>query len=224
MVCTASWGIICHLPPFRGTRNNHWYNAVPKTLLRYRNSFPAVWPAFLQRLGGKDRLRRNARFGKWILKVRLGRDGENTMHIHANVCWRYLWVYSLYSMYSTCCFLIFFFKPMVNFKYFAWPSMSSLFSHSEYRGSLGLRRNPQKPQEGTTPRPQHPEFGWIQKRLEVWMFPKIGGKPPKMDGENNGSNPMNKWMIWGGGGVPIFLETPIESSTIPLKLQKSSNW
>ena len=29
--------------------------------------------------------------------------------------------------------------------------------------------------------------------------PKIGGKIPKMDGENNGKpeNPMNKWMIWG---------------------------
>ncbi len=29
---------------------------------------------------------------------------------------------------------------------------------------------------------------------------KMGGgfcKPPKMDGENKGSNPMNKWMIWG---------------------------
>ena len=24
MVYTANWGIICHLPPFRGTRNNHW--------------------------------------------------------------------------------------------------------------------------------------------------------------------------------------------------------
>ena len=24
MVYTADWGIICHLPPFRGTRNNHW--------------------------------------------------------------------------------------------------------------------------------------------------------------------------------------------------------
>ena len=23
------------------------------------------------------------------------------------------------------------------------------------------------------------------------------GEKPKMDGENNGSNPMNKWMIWG---------------------------
>ena len=23
MVYTANWGIICHLPPFRGTRNNH---------------------------------------------------------------------------------------------------------------------------------------------------------------------------------------------------------
>ncbi len=25
MVYAANWGIICHLPPFRGTRNNHWY-------------------------------------------------------------------------------------------------------------------------------------------------------------------------------------------------------
>ena len=24
MVYTANWGIICYLPPFRGTRNNHW--------------------------------------------------------------------------------------------------------------------------------------------------------------------------------------------------------
>ena len=22
--------------------------------------------------------------------------------------------------------------------------------------------------------------------LPIWVFPKIGGKPPKMDGENNG--------------------------------------
>ena len=35
---------------------------------------------------------------------------------------------------------------------------------------------------------------------------KNRGKTPKMDGENKGSNPMNKWMIWG---VPLFLETPI---------------
>ena len=27
--------------------------------------------------------------------------------------------------------------------------------------------------------------------------PTIGGKPPKMDGENFMENPMNKWMIWG---------------------------
>ena len=38
--------------------------------------------------------------------------------------------------------------------------------------------------------------------------PKIGGKNPKMDGENNGKS-MNipiKWMIWGAH--PLFLETP----------------
>ena len=26
---------------------------------------------------------------------------------------------------------------------------------------------------------------------------RVENPPPKMDGENNGSNPMNKWMIWG---------------------------
>ena len=25
MVYTANWGIICYLPPVKGTRNNHWY-------------------------------------------------------------------------------------------------------------------------------------------------------------------------------------------------------
>ncbi len=29
MVYTANWGIICHLPPFRGTRNNHWLICFP---------------------------------------------------------------------------------------------------------------------------------------------------------------------------------------------------
>ena len=29
MVYTANWGIICHLPPFRGTRNNHWISGSP---------------------------------------------------------------------------------------------------------------------------------------------------------------------------------------------------
>ncbi len=27
--------------------------------------------------------------------------------------------------------------------------------------------------------------------------PKVVGFPPKMDGLFHGSNPMNKWMIWG---------------------------
>ena len=42
---------------------------------------------------------------------------------------------------------------------------------------------------------------------DLGVEPKIGVKPPKMDGENNGSNPIKilKWMIWGG---PLFLETP----------------
>ncbi len=38
--------------------------------------------------------------------------------------------------------------------------------------------------------------------------PKIGGKPPKMDGENFMENPMNKWMEFGGTITPIFLVLP----------------
>ena len=38
------------------------------------------------------------------------------------------------------------------------------------------------------------------------MFPKIGGKPPKMDGENNGK-PYEQ--MGDLGGPPLFLETPI---------------
>ena len=30
----------------------------------------------------------------------------------------------------------------------------------------------------------------------IWMFPKIRGKTPKRDGENNGKHYL-KWMIWG---------------------------
>ena len=36
-------------------------------------------------------------------------------------------------------------------------------------------------------------FGTPKNHMGV--EPKIGGKKPKMDGEKNGSNPMNKWMI-----------------------------
>ena len=36
---------------------------------------------------------------------------------------------------------------------------------------------------------------------------KNSGKTPKMDGENHGLNPMNKWMIWGEFSH-YFLETP----------------
>ena len=39
-----------------------------------------------------------------------------------------------------------------------------------------------------------------------WVFPKIGGFSPKMDGENNGKHPINPWMIWGVS-TPLFSET-----------------
>ena len=35
-----------------------------------------------------------------------------------------------------------------------------------------------------------------------WVFPKIGGKTPKIDGENNGKTPMKNGMIWGEN--PLF--------------------
>ena len=40
MVYTANWGIICHLPPFRGTRNNHWINGWKMNFLL------GFWPTF----------------------------------------------------------------------------------------------------------------------------------------------------------------------------------
>ena len=42
--------------------------------------------------------------------------------------------------------------------------------------------------------------------IDMGVNPKIGVKPPKMDGENNGK-PHLKWDDLGG--FPIFLETPI---------------
>ena len=39
------------------------------------------------------------------------------------------------------------------------------------------------------------------------MFPKIGGKNPKIDGENNGK-PYLLMDVWGGY---LFLETPIDT-------------
>ena len=37
----------------------------------------------------------------------------------------------------------------------------------------------------------------------IWMFPKIGGKPPKWMVKIMVPNPMNKWMIWVF--LPLFL-------------------
>ena len=48
MVYTANWGIICHLPPFTGTKNNHWYtpgkNTIYKRCPPICQSFPQAWP------------------------------------------------------------------------------------------------------------------------------------------------------------------------------------
>ena len=41
MVYTANWGIICHLPPFRATRNNHWPWGV--LVLIYKGIPEAYW-------------------------------------------------------------------------------------------------------------------------------------------------------------------------------------
>ena len=50
-------------------------------------------------------------------------------------------------------------------------------------------------------------FGIFQETL--WVFPKIGGKPPKMDGENHGSKPYEQMDDLGGKGTPIFGLTPL---------------
>ena len=39
--------------------------------------------------------------------------------------------------------------------------------------------------------------------IYIWVFPKIGGKPPKWMVKIMVPNPMNKWMIWGV--FPLFL-------------------
>ena len=41
--------------------------------------------------------------------------------------------------------------------------------------------------------------------IYMGVNPKIGGKPPKMDGENNGK----PYEQMDDLGVPLFLETPI---------------
>ena len=43
--------------------------------------------------------------------------------------------------------------------------------------------------------------------VDVGGFPKIGGKPPKMDGENNGKKTPYFLMDDLGGFNPLFLET-----------------
>ena len=63
--------------------------------------------------------------------------------------------------------------------------------------------------------------------LFVWVFPKIVGKPPKMDGEKKWKT-LLKWMIWGethyfrkhpyivlllGGGSKHFLGSPMKQTT-----------
>ena len=40
---------------------------------------------------------------------------------------------------------------------------------------------------------------------QIWVFPKIGGKPPKMDGENNGKAYENGWF---GGKTHYFRKQP----------------
>ncbi len=44
MVYTANWGIICHLPLFRGTRNNHWFTGTACTTNRTDSSRYAALP------------------------------------------------------------------------------------------------------------------------------------------------------------------------------------
>ena len=40
MVYTANWGIICHLPPFTGTKNNHWFGQGLKGIVVYTQWSP----------------------------------------------------------------------------------------------------------------------------------------------------------------------------------------
>ncbi len=46
LIVLAFWGVICYLPPFRGTRNNHWYHHLKHSVV---NEQFAGWkiPPFL---------------------------------------------------------------------------------------------------------------------------------------------------------------------------------
>ena len=50
---------------------------------------------------------------------------------------------------------------------------------------------------------RHQSWSYLCRSLTIRVFPKIGGKTPKMDGENNG-NALLRWMIWWN---PLFSET-----------------
>ena len=57
-------------------------------------------------------------------------------------------------------------------------------------------------------------MAFFQKQFGVLnpmgVEPKIGGKPPKMDGSNG--KPYEKWMIWG---YPYFWKHPYRHPVIP---------
>ena len=75
MVYTANWGIICHLPPFRGTRNNHWLISrsvlVSRILYAIFTAFwtpsPCVEVCFVRPRRNRNNARRALGFTCWLV-------------------------------------------------------------------------------------------------------------------------------------------------------------
>ena len=52
----------------------------------------------------------------------------------------------------------------------------------------------------------------LMKHFNIWVFPKIGGKPPKWMVKIMVPNPVNKWMIWGFSHY-FWVDTHISAAT-----------
>ena len=119
-----------------------------------RNSFPVVWPVFLQRPRGKV-FRRNCRVGKWLKgqeEMWFYQSGENSTHL---CCWIYPWVY------TRCSFLhILYFVGTGKFQVFCM--IKDVTTVASISSDLGIQ----------TPKPRQPRHSSQDKPPSIWMILK----------------------------------------------------
>ena len=130
-----------------------------------RNSFPVVWPVFLQRPRGKV-FQRNCWVGKWLKgqeEMWFYQSGENSTHL---CCWIYPWVY------TRCSFLhLLYFVGTGKFQVFCM--IKDVITVASISWDLGI----QTPQTTTTttqfPRSKPPSIWMILKDLrytQAWRL------------------------------------------------------